>query len=554
MNDILTRLLLDTKDFDGKLGRAKQSSDDFSSVLKDKVGGALKTVAATIGLAVGAAETFNKVIHSSQSTSDAWNNALSACKGTVDAFFQSLSTGNWRAFNNGLEATLVKMREVAVLKDMLGDAKLSMGFDTRMFERDYVRLEAIIDDETKSLAERQEAYKKMEEIIASYNEKVNATAKGASTTLVAELNANFGLDYSIDDVRDYVSNYNNEHLNNEQIKNLRAYKKELAELEKQQFSYTTSVAPGSIWGGSVTVKTENTDITARINALKEQNKELEKMRMLSEDNDENRAQMVKDYEYIFELQQRGAEYEKRSLEKQNKLLTLNKSDGPSASSEAVTLPMIIDVDNGLNYKNEIGQKMMKALKTGEPLPVITQPVVIEEEVEEAPLPTFEDKTKKIEDLNTALSATGSIFGNLGSIVGNFGDEFGAFALNTVGQIAQMIIQLQALATANGVASASKLPFPASLAAVATVVATIASVFASLPKFAEGGVVGGSSFFGDKLLARVNSGETILTQNQAARALSLMGGSDVRVTGDVRLNGKDIYISLRNYMSTSGNKL
>ena len=91
-------------------------------------------------------------------------------------------------------------------------------------------------------------------------------------------------------------------------------------------------------------------------------------------------------------------------------------------------------------------------------------------------------------------------------------------------------------------------------APATVVATVASIFSSLPKFADGGVVGGSSFFGDKLLARVNSGEMILNQGQQARLLSMTEGSNVRVTGDVRLNGKDIYISLRNYMSASGNKL
>lgn len=137
---------------------------------------------------------------------------------------------------------------------------------------------------------------------------------------------------------------------------------------------------------------------------------------------------------------------------------------------------------------------------------------------------------------------------------SFGNDMGAWMLGTVGQIAQMIVQLQSLATANGVASASKLPFPANIAAIATVVATIASVFSSLPKFADGGIVGGSSYFGDKLLARVNSGEMILNQGQQERLLSMTEGGNVRVTGDVRLNGKDIYISLKNYMSASGNRL
>ena len=163
-------------------------------------------------------------------------------------------------------------------------------------------------------------------------------------------------------------------------------------------------------------------------------------------------------------------------------------------------------------------------------------------------------TKRIEDMNAALGSTGEIFGSLGGIMSSFGNDMGGWMLGTMGQIAQMIVQLQSLATANGVASASKLPFPANLAAVATVVATIASVFSSLPKFADGGIVGGSSFFGDKLLARVNSGEMILNQGQQARLLSMTEGSNVRVSGDVRLNGKDIYISLRNYMKSSGNKL
>ena len=157
-------------------------------------------------------------------------------------------------------------------------------------------------------------------------------------------------------------------------------------------------------------------------------------------------------------------------------------------------------------------------------------------------------------MNEALSSTASIFGSLGSIAGQAGDDFLAATLTSMGSVAQMIMELQALCTAQGVTSASKLPFPANLAAIATVVATIASVFSSLPKFADGGIVGGSSYFGDKLLARVNSGEMILNQGQQARLLNMTDGGNVRVSGDVRLNGKDIYISLRNYMASSGNKL
>ena len=211
------------------------------------------------------------------------------------------------------------------------------------------------------------------------------------------------------------------------------------------------------------------------------------------------------------------------------------------------------------YDTPIGKKMLEAMngKTFEPIKV---PIEIEEEIDEEDLSGkwaehLTKEQKKVEDMNSALASTADIFGSLGSIAGSAGNDFLAATMQSMGSIAQMIMQLQSLTTAQGVASASKLPFPANLAAIATVVATVASVFASLPKFADGGIVGGSSYFGDKLIARVNSGEMILNQGQQARLLAMTnGGGNVRVSGDVRLSGKDIYVSLRNYMSSSGNKL
>ena len=47
----------------------------------------------------------------------------------------------------------------------------------------------------------------------------------------------------------------------------------------------------------------------------------------------------------------------------------------------------------------------------------------------------------------------------------------------------------------------------------------------LPRFANGGIVGGSSYTGDKILARVNSGEVILNQKQQQNALQQMEGGN-----------------------------
>ena len=56
------------------------------------------------------------------------------------------------------------------------------------------------------------------------------------------------------------------------------------------------------------------------------------------------------------------------------------------------------------------------------------------------------------------------------------------------------------------------------------VATIIAAMLSIPKFEQGGIVGGSSFYGDRLLARVNSGEMILNRKQQAHLYGMVGGS------------------------------
>lgn len=526
MSDILTRLLLNTSDYDNKLKKAKGSTQNFASQIGSKAVAAVGKFAAGVGIAMGGVEAFNKVIQSSQTLGDSWNNTINACKSSVDVFFQSLATGNWDAFNGGLLQTIRNMRAVSAMQDMLDDAKLTMGFDTKKFEREYVRLEGIIDDETKSKSDREAAFAEMEALIGRFKERVQKTAEGAANTLVAEMNAKFGQNFTMADLEKYIEEVNNEFLDTETLQRLNEYKAKLA---------TFNDGRSQAINGYVLTKEQ----------FVAQNAELEKMRILQDDNDESRKNMLAQMEYATELYRRADEYLKRSLEKQNKIASLNKVSGGGKASVAVVAPKMVS-------EMGAGQQILNAMN-GKKIEPIEVPIAIKAATDDYARDLILS-TKRIEDMNAALSSTGEIFGSLGGIMSSFGNDMGAWMLGTMGQIAQMIVQLQSLATANGVASASKLPFPANLAAVATVVATIASVFSSLPKFADGGIVGGSSYFGDKLLARVNSGEMILNQGQQARLLNMVDGGNVRVSGDVRLNGKDIYISLRNYMSASGNKL
>lgn len=83
------------------------------------------------------------------------------------------------------------------------------------------------------------------------------------------------------------------------------------------------------------------------------------------------------------------------------------------------------------------------------------------------------------------------------------------------------------AMANATASGAKLPFPTNLVAIAAGVAAVVGALGMISgAFADGGIVGGSSWTGDKLMARVNSGEMILNGAQQSRLFAIANGATV----------------------------
>lgn len=143
------------------------------------------------------------------------------------------------------------------------------------------------------------------------------------------------------------------------------------------------------------------------------------------------------------------------------------------------------------------------------------------------------------EASTSLGIIANAFGGTtGSWIGFFStlmDQIPLLISNIARLTGAQLASATAVVTAKqgesmaGVAAgASKLPFPASLVAIISGVAAVASIFASIPKFWTGGILKGSSFMGDQMLVRANSGEEILrrddprhTYNQKAKQ---QGGS------------------------------
>lgn len=165
---------------------------------------------------------------------------------------------------------------------------------------------------------------------------------------------------------------------------------------------------------------------------------------------------------------------------------------------------------------------------------------------------------KYENLGQAAQSVGSVFSALGDVTDDsFLKMMGSITSavsNILPQIGKLIPAFQAQAVAAGTANAAAVPFPANLIAIASIITSIISVFSSLPKFADGGIIQGKKF-GDYNLARVNGGEMILNTTQQGRLWNTIQQGTTSSTpisgGTVKfhIEGKQLVGVLNNYNSS-----
>ena len=180
---------------------------------------------------------------------------------------------------------------------------------------------------------------------------------------------------------------------------------------------------------------------------------------------------------------------------------------------------------------------------------------------------IKDQINAMNDYQNAISSVESALSNLsGTFDSDSQNAFSYFA-NIIQGAAQAATAIMALipvkkaeANANAEAavtgaasSVASIPFVGAAMAVAAVAALIASM-AAIPKFAKGGIIGGSSFYGDRLLARVNSGEMILNKEQQKSLYQMTSGeNDINITS-FKVRADVLFLVLKNYMKKTGKKL
>lgn len=246
-------------------------------------------------------------------------------------------------------------------------------------------------------------------------------------------------------------------------------------------------------------------------------------------------------------------FEKGSIaDYQDQIAAINEQLQNQNLSMDVRLNLLTDKENLENQ----AQELINPLKAKE-----EAEKAAEEAEKERAKQQEERKSKQIEGYQ-AIGDAASAMGQLMSAAGAEGAAAMQIVATTANATAQMIPQIMALigakegeAMANGTASAAALPFPANIAAIASIIATVvgtfASIFSTVGAFAGGGIIQGASTHGDQLLARVNAGEMILNGSQQARLFNLLDGAGA-VGGagmglvSFKIKGSDLYGSLSNY--------
>lgn len=524
-------------------------------------------------------EAFNKTLQSSQVLGDMTASTMQAAKESVDQFFYSIGNGEFSSFLSGLDEIIQKAKEAYAAMDQLGNTKISYGYFSSKNEAQIQEAQYVAKNKFAPLEERVKAFgdwRKALEQQKQINETLRSDLMSAITKSVESEIGTGKIKVGFEDVEmalkiDVTDPAKRGELKERYSNSYNAY--------QARKEYLTKARKGA-------------SDEARIEGIDKELAELDNIyketiivnAMLNKYKDEelsNIAAMASEYQKTSSaLNSISREYNETANEFNNankaikgfvavaslegyKVYTGETGDKKPIRGKSESTDFRMASFNAENWANEeakgLHNALRKKIESGEKIKIVPIEVDLDkiDIVDEIQDPLKDAQIKKAEEYTKTIQGIGYAMEGVNSIAQASGNQTVGFITETFSSIAQMIISLNSLAVANGVANAAALPFPANLAAIATVVSTIAGIFSSLPKFADGGIIGGSSFFGDKMIARVNSGEMILNQSQQGRLFQMINsgnsGGNVKVDGEIKVRGKAMYIAIRNYMKSENIK-
>ena len=576
MADLITRLLLNTQQFDNNLGKSTKQIQGFQQKIQGFSSGAVSAFtkfAGVLGVAYGATELLQKGLNSNATLQDKYNSLMQAGSTVTDQFFTAIYSGDWTVFNDGIEKAIKNAKEYA---DTYRNVQRMLETTSIKFEQTDARktqLEAIIEDDTKPLEERKKAQQELDRIllmgVADIREASQITERELNNMLAdligeAQYITTENAQKLILDIRNKYS---------ELRKELDAYR-EIRDTKNQVLNPNAFKYSGDEWYKI------NQDATKKY--YQEYTKDQrayydELLRLADRMNDETFSSFQGLFDKLNDLKDKAGTGEKDRAGARDEIAgiktTAIKKEIIPAGSIMEMQKKIADLrkkyENAADEGTRVG--FMKAIKEAEtelkmmqlraagtsllPTGEINKPVGrnIADDVKSGYInikPISTDSIQANYDYADSLGAIASIMGSVTNMTNEGAAGWLAYGANILSSISAAIPMITSLTTAltakaaaEAAGSAAAVPVVGWINAVAAITA-IMSAMAAVPKFADGGIIGGNSFIGDNMIARVNSGEMILNNRQQRNLFNLLdgkGGTSVNAGGEVklRIEGRDL---------------
>ena len=611
-NDFKTILTVDNKQFVVNIKSAEKTFKNFSQGVEGSkssfktfessmgtLAGTVSKFAGGLGVAMSAYEGINKFLNSNAKLQDDYREAMQAGKKVTDQFFSSLYSGDWTVFDKGITNAIKKAREfVAAYRDTQRMLEVT-GIRYEQTDSRKNQLESIIEDDTKPLEERKKAQQELDRILIMGVADIREAARITEAELNKMIGNTVGGNKYINpqnaqklilDLRDpyselsnQVSQYREMRDAKDQLWNPNVFKysgDEWAEINKkaseayyreytrEQRAYYDELIRLSDAMNDELFKSFQ-ELFDRINDLNDKAGTWEKdrtgardeiMGALTNSNIQNASEKS-----VPNIEGSIADLDKQLAEWREKFNNATTDEARLAADKVIreieSRKIILEVT--VRYKQEGEEPTQKTSAQGQ-LPVITQTPDMQllnkqlqaykESIPENGIKIFNTDDSQIQ----SLTSMASLLGSINTLTGEGASGWLSYASTVMQAIAQMIQQINALATAqsqaavaNTVAGVTSIPFGWLMAGAA--VASVIAAMAQAPKFATGGIVPGTSYYGDRVPIMANSGELILNKVQQGNLFRMLNeggaygrGSEIHVTGEFVTRGSNLVATIKNY--------
>ena len=565
----LVRIKADTNDYERNIKNAQKTWDSFTKGLGVNIG-KFTAVGAAIGAVTTAVKVAKDAFMQSETAMDEWGRTVEGAKGAYNTFLNTLNSGNWSNFFDNLATAVKGARDLYDSLDRLGSIKSNNQAAIAIVQQQIAQLRLAkqqgenVDEQLKAATERLAALQKQ-----SVDAGMGAGHNTIVNTLRNRVNAlnRTGVAISDGTLKGYagaLENYGQQVFDN--------MARTLASLQQKATveTFRTSTSPS---GGTIYTRSTGLDLSRLT-------QEEQKQYYIAKAITDGEAEIQQGLSLYAQAINEGTAAAREEF-KGNRY-ALQGSTGGSGSGKGnkeTYTPLADSIDAQIAKVKELQEEFNKTADhsvRGKLLNAIDEATrhlnfmqgkglePLSREIggslsENLGIQPFDPSKVKIEgkdlealeELANAGDAASTSWGEALNSIGGLSSALASIedpAVKVLGIIAEAIATVALTFAKSLKGTISPWDWIAGAAAgTATMISTIAAIkSATAGSFAEGGIVPGNSFSGDRLTANVNSGELILSasqQNVLASRLQNNSPQNLRLTATIK--GTDIQLALNN---------